>query len=68
MCDSEIKVEILKDISLNQKELLKRFITIENRLSNVDFSPKRPKKKRKKLISKMSLSELKKEDKNVPDF
>ena len=68
MCDSEIKVEILKDISLNQKELLKRFITIENRLSNVDFSPKRPNKKRKKPISKMSLSELKKEGKNVPDF
>jgi len=52
----EIKVEILKDIQ-------KRIINIENRFSNVDILPKRHNKKRKKLHSKMSLDELKKDGK-----
>ena len=63
MCNCEINGEMLKALSLNQKEILKRIITIENRLSNVDILPKRPKKTRKKLHSKMSLDELMKEGK-----
>ena len=55
--------DVVKDLSLNQKEMLKRIINIENRLSNVDILPKRQNKKRKKLISKMSLDELKKDGK-----